>query len=223
MVIVTARIKAKGKNFEISVDFEEAMKFKRDEGDITSALNSNGIYFDVDKGTAVPQKDLMDAFGTTDIYEVAKKIIKNGEVQKPQEVRDAEREAKVKRVINLILRNAVDQHGRPYTEERIKRAVDEVHYSFDNRPPEVQMQALVHKLKEVIPIRIEMKRVKLVIPAQFTGQVYGLVNEYKESEEWMANGNLSVIVNVPAGMQLDFFDKLNGITHGAIQSEELKE
>ena len=85
------------------------------------------------------------------------------------------------------------------------------------------MQALVHKLKEVIPIRIEMKRVKLVIPAQFTGQVYGLVNEYKESEEWMANGNLSVIVNVPAGMQLDFFDKLNGITHGAIQSEELKE
>jgi ribosome maturation protein Sdo1 len=51
--------------------------------------------------------------------------------------------------------------------------------------------------------------------------VYGLLKEYKESEEWLANGSLQAILNIPAGMQLDFYDKLNHITHGAIHSEEL--
>ncbi|PIN89615.1 ribosome assembly factor SBDS [Candidatus Pacearchaeota archaeon CG10_big_fil_rev_8_21_14_0_10_34_76] len=223
MTIVVARIKAKGNHFEISVDFDEAMKVRKGEGDITKALNSNGIYKDVNKGTAPSNSDLMDAFGTTDLYEIAKEIIIKGEVQKPQEFRDAEREAKVKQVINLILRNAVDQHGRPYTEERIRRAVDEAHYSFDNKPVEVQMQALVHRLKEVIPIRIETKKLRLTIPARFTGQAYGLVGDYKEKEEWLSNGDLQVVINIPAGMQMDFFEKLNSVTHGALQSEEIKE
>lgn len=221
MVIVTARIKVKGKNYEISVDFDEAMKIKVNDGNVTSALNSNGIYYDIDKGEIVPQRELEEAFGTTDIYEIAKEIMKNGEIQKPQEYRDAQRDLKVKQVVNLLLKNAVDQHGRPYTEDRLRRAIQDAHYSFDNRPAEAQMQALMHKLKEIIPIRIEVKKIKIVIPARFTGQVYGIIGDYKESEEWLSNGDLEVIVNVPAGMQVDFYEKLNGVTHGAVQSEEL--
>jgi ribosome maturation protein Sdo1 len=33
---------------------------------------------------------------------------------------------------------------------------------------------------------------------------------------------LQAIINLPSGMQLDFYDKLNHITHGAVQSEEMK-
>ena len=167
------------------------------------------------------QGDLKDAFGTTDIYEVAKQIIQKGEVQKTQEYRDEEREKKIKQIINLIVKNATDQNGRPYTEERIKTVVDETHYNFDNRPPEKQMQDLVAKLKEIIPIKIETKRIKLTVPAQYTGQLYGLLQEYKESEEWLSNGNLQAVLNIPAGLLMDFYDKINSITHGAIQSEEL--
>ena len=85
------------------------------------------------------------------------------------------------------------------------------------------MADLIHKLKEIMPIRIETKRIKLTVPAQYTGQVYGIINYYKESENWLANGSLQATLNVPAGLLLDFYDKLNSITHGAAQSEEIKQ
>ena len=222
MANVEARIKAKGKQYEISVDVDEALKVKSGEGDVTKALNSNAIYYDLNKGTVASQSDLKNAFGTIELYEVAKKIMTSGEIQKPQEYRDAEKEAKIKQVVDLILRNAVDQNGNPYTGERIKRAIEEVHYNFDKRPAEQQMYGVVHKLKNIIPIKIETKKIRLVIPARFTGQVYGFLKDFKEKEEWLSNGDLEVIVNLPSGMQLDFYDKLNSITHGAVVSEELK-
>lgn len=223
MVIVSAKHKVKSKTFEVSVDFDEALKVQKNTGDITKALNASTIFYNVKEGSVASQKDLMEAFQTTDTYAIATTIIQRGELQKPQEFRDAEREARVKQVLGLLIRNAVDQHGRPYTEDRLKRAIGEVHFNFDNRPAEKQMAELLEKLKTVIPIRVETKRIKLVIPARFSGNVYGLLKDYKESEEWMSNGDLKVIVALPAGMQLDFYDKLNSVTHGAIVSEEIKE
>lgn len=223
MAKVVARIKAKGKHYEIHVDLDEALKIKSGKGDILSALDSRNIFYDISSGKLASSADLADAFGTTDLYEIARKIIISGEVQKTQEFRDAEKEARIKQVVQLILKNAVDQHDHPYTEDRLKRAIDEVHFNFDKRPAEQQMAELLHKLKEVIPIKIETKKIKLIIPAQYTGQIYSLLKDYKESEEWLANGNLEAVVNIPAGMQIDFYDKLNSITHGAVQSQEIKE
>jgi ribosome maturation protein SDO1 len=220
---VTARIKIKGKHYEILVDLDEALKFKSGKGDITKASITPAVFSDMKKGLHVPKAELLDAFGTDEFYAIAQKIITSGEVQKTQEFRDSERDAKIKQVINLIIKNAVDQHGRPYTEERLKRAIDEIHYSFDNRPSEQQMPALVEKLKTVIPIKIETKKIKLTIPAQYTGAVYGLLKDFKENEDWLPNGSLSAVINIPAGMQIDFYEKLNHITHGAAQSEEVIE
>jgi ribosome maturation protein SDO1 len=222
MVTVLAKFKVKNKHYEVSVDFDEALKVKNGTGNIAKALNSNAIYYNAKEGSVASKSDLMEAFETQDMYAIATTIISRGELQKPQEFRDAEREAKVKQVVGLLMRNAVDQHGRPYTEDRLKRAIHEVHFNFDNRPAEKQMTDLLEKLKVVIPIRVETKRVKLVIPARFSSQVYGMLKDYKESEDWLANGDLQVIMNIPAGLQLEFYDKLNGITHGAVMSEELK-
>lgn len=223
MAKVTARIKVKGKHYEIHVDLDEALKVKAGKGDILAAMDTPQVYSDLKKGQVAPQKELLDAFGTADVYEIAKKIIMSGEVQKTQEFRDTERETRIKQIITLVIKNAIDQNGRPYTEDRLRRAIDEVHYNFDARPAEQQMPLLIDKLKTVIPIHIEVKRIRLTIPARFTGQAYGMVKEYKESEDWLANGDLSVIIAIPAGMQLDFYDKLNSVTHGAIQSQEIKE
>jgi ribosome maturation protein SDO1 len=223
MPYVEARLKVKGKHFEISVDFDEAMKIKTAKGgDIVRALNSDAIYHDLKKAEAVPKLILENCFNTSDLHIIAAEIIKRGEILKPQEFREAERENKIKRIIGMILRNAVDQKGRPFTEDILKRAVEQVHYNFDNRPDDAQMNDLVNKLKPILPIRIEKKKIKLVVPARFTGQIYGLLKDYKESEEWLANGNLEVVVSLPAGMQIDFYEKLNAITHGAVVSEEIK-
>jgi len=221
---VVARMKIKNKHYEILVDLDEATKIREGKGgNIVSAVVCNSVQHDLNKGISVSNTDLMDAFGTIDLYEVAKKIITSGEVQKTQEVRDAERDAKVKQVVNLVLKNASDQHGHPYTEERIRRAIEETHFHIDNRAPEQQLTELIAKLQTVIPIKMETKKIKLIIPARFTGQVYGLLKEFKESEEWLSNGDLQAIINIPAGMQIDFYDRLNAITHGAVRSEDVVE
>src|SRR3989338_587533 len=221
MANVEARIKINGKQFEISVDLDEALKVRADKGNVSVALNSPSIYTDVKKGNVASNAELDGAFDTTDIYVIAERIMKKGEIQKYQDFRDSEREKRVKQVLDLILRNAVDQNGRPYTEERIRRAIDEVHFNFDNRPAEQQMNELVPKLASVIPIKIETKRIKLIIPARFSAQVYGMLKDYKESEEWLSNGDLQAIMNIPSGLQIDFYDKLNSVTHGAVVSEDM--
>ena len=223
MAKVEARIKIKNKHYEIFVDLDEALKVREGKGDILKALDSPNIFHDLHKGTIASKADLLDAFQTIDIYQIARKIMVSGEVQKNQEFRDEEREKKIKQVLALILKNAVDQHGRPFTEERLRTAVQQVHFNFDNRSPEQQMPLLLEKLKEIVPIKIETRKIKLTIPARFTGQIYGLLKDYKESEEWLSNGNLQAILNIPAGMLIDFYEKLNSISHGAIQSEDVKE
>lgn len=220
---VTARIKIKNKHYEIQVDLDEALKVRNGQGNIASALDMPQVFYDIKKGTIASQSDLKEAFGTADIYQIAQTIVTKGEVQKTQEFRDAEKEKKIKQVVALILQNAVDQHGRPFTEERLKTAIDQIHYNFDNRTPEQQMSDLVHKLKEAIPIKIETKKIKLLIPARFTGQVYGLLKDYKESEDWLANGDLQATLSIPAGIIIDFYERLNSITHGAAIAEEVKE
>jgi len=222
MANVEARIKVKGKTFEISVDLDEALKVRAGRGNVSSALNSPAIYTDVKRGMAASNAELNAFFDTDDIYKIAEIIIKKGEVQKNQEFRDAEREKRIKQVVDLILRNAVDQHGRPYTEDRIRKAISEVHFNFDNRSAEQQMPELITKLSGVIPIRVETKKIKLIIPARYSAQIYGMLKDYKESEDWLSNGDLQVVMNIPSGLQVDFYDKLNSVTHGAIVSEEVK-
>lgn len=222
MANVEARIKVKGKQFEISVDLDEALKVKAGKGNVSSALNSPAIYTDLKKGFAASKAELNAAFDTEEVYAIADLIMKKGEIQKNQDFRDAEREKKVKQILDLVIRNAVDQHGRPYTEDRLRKAINEVGFNFDNRSADQQMPELIAKLATVIPIKVETKKVRLTIPARYSAQVYGLLKDYKESEEWLSNGDLAVIMNIPSGLQIDFYDKMNSITHGAVVSQELK-
>ena len=113
MAKVEARIKVKGKQFEISVDLDEALKVRAGKGNVSVALNSSAIYNDVRKGMTASKAELEAAFETSDVYAIAERIMKKGEIQKDQDFRDAEREKRIKQVVDLIIRNAVDQHGRP--------------------------------------------------------------------------------------------------------------
>jgi ribosome maturation protein SDO1 len=223
MTQTTARIKKAGKHFEILVDLEKALKFKKGE-DANDFLEADTIFSDLKKGDKAPSSDLSSAFGTDDVQEIAKKIVKEGEVLETQEHRDAEQEKKFKQVIDFISKNAVDPHtGNPHTPDRIKSALEQAHVNVKNVPLEKQINEIIGKIQEIIPIKIETKKIRVTIPAIHTGKAYGLINEYKDKENWLGNGDLEVILNIPAGMVMDFYDKLNSITHGSALTEEIRE
>ena len=219
----TARIKQAGKHFEIIVDLDEALKFKKGE---ISSIEAEGdkIFTDSKKGEVASHSDLEESFGTTDVSVIVEKIIKNGEVLVTQEHRDEEKEKKFKQVVDFLANNAIDpQTGNPHTPERIKNALEQSHINIKNEPVEVQIKDIIEKISKVIPIKIETKKIKITVPAIHTGKVYGIINQYKEQEKWLDDGSLEVMVSVPAGIIIDFYDKLNSVTHGSALTEEVKE
>src|SRR6056297_267174 len=120
MTQTTARINKQGKNFEILVDLDEAMKFKKGESDFLEP-EGDKVFKDAKKGEFPSQSDLEDAFNTTNPGEIAKEIVKKGEVLLTEDYRDAEREKKFKQVVDFLSRNAINpQTGHPHTGERIK-------------------------------------------------------------------------------------------------------
>lgn len=221
MTNTLARIKQAGKNFEIIVNLDDALKFKK--GEIASIeAEGDKIFTDSKKGQVASNSDLQESFGKTDIQSIVEKIIKEGEVQTTQEHRDAEQEKKFKQVVDFLASNAIDsQTGNPHTPERIKSALEQAGVNIKDVPIESQINEIIEQISKVIPIKIETKKVKITIPAIHTGKVYGIINQYKQEETWKDNGDLEVIVKVPAGIIIDFYDKLNSVTHGSALTEEI--
>lgn len=230
MVNVVARIKIKGKNFEIMVDCDKAIDLKKKK-DINAAsmrdvLAIDNVFSDYKKGLKVSDSDFKNAFGTEDINEIAAKIIKEGEIVLPQEYRDKQREAKFKQVVDFFVKNCIDPRTKaPYTAERITNALKEAGARIDEtRKADEQALLIIKQIEKIIPIKIETIKLKIVIPAAHTGKIYGILQNFnKLKEEWLSDGSLSCIINLPAGMQLEFYDKLNAVTHGSAITKEIKE
>jgi len=223
MTQTIARIKQAGKHFEIMVNLDDALKFKG--GEVTSIeAGGDKIFTDSKKGMIASTSDLNEAFGTTNISDVVEKIIKNGEILVSQEHRDEEKEKKFKQIVDFLTNNTLNpQTGNPHTSERIKNALEQAHINIKNLPVEDQIKDIVSEISKIIPIKIETKKIKITVPAVHTGKVYGVINQYKEQEKWLDDGSLEVIVNIPAGIIMNFYDKLNTLTHGSVLSEEIKE
>jgi ribosome maturation protein SDO1 len=220
----TARIKKAGKHFEILVDLEKALKYRKGEIKNVDFMEIDTIFSDVKKGDKSPSADLKAGFGTEDVYEIAGKIVKEGEVLTTQEYRDAEQDKKFKQIIDFLSRNATDPRtGHPHTPERLKSALEQAHVNVKNVPIEKQINEIVAAISSILPLRIETKKIKITIPAIHTGRAYGIVNEYKERENWLSNGDLEILINIPSGIVIDFYDKLNSVTHGSALTEEIKE
>ncbi|MBS3087619.1 ribosome assembly factor SBDS [Candidatus Pacearchaeota archaeon] len=223
MVNTTARIKKSGKHYEILVDLDEALKVAEGEGNINVAVLNDAVFHNLKSGERASMDDLESNFGTNDFMAIAEKIIKSGEVVRTTEFLHKEQDMKYKQVVDFLVRNAVSPEGRPYTPDRIMKALKEAHVNVKNKPIEGQVQEILDQLVKVLPVRVEKKKVKLLIPAIHSGKAYGVVKEFMVKENWRNNGDLEVVVEVPSGLLMDFYDKVNGATSGSVMSEEVKQ
>lgn len=222
MAETTARTKKEGKHYEILVDEEEAFKYKRGEGNINSAVLTDAIFHNLKSGEHASTADLEKNFGTSDPTEVAEKIIKNGEIVRTTESKNTQQDQKYKQVIDFLVRNATSPEGRPYTPNRIEKALHEAHVNVKNKPIDTQVTEIVDQLSKVLPIKIETKTIRLTIPAIHTVRAYSTIKEFITKEEWQNNGDLVATLNIPSGLVMDFYDKINSDTQGSVLSEEIK-
>ncbi|VVB78158.1 Ribosome maturation protein SDO1 [uncultured archaeon] len=225
MTDTIARLRVGKLDFETMVDLDSAMKMKKGIAvNISEVIRDNFIYTDLKKGMKAGKAELELSFGTTDLNTCVERIVKKGDIEVTQEFRDEALENRRKQIIDFLSKNAVNaQSGRPFTPDLLESSLKQAGVKIENVSVDKQINKILEGLKRIIPIKIETKKIKIKIPAQFTGQTYGLIQEYKEKEEWLSDGSLEVILNIPVGVQMDFYDRLNKITHGAAITSEIKE
>ena len=225
MTDTIARLRKGSMIFETMVDLEKAIKFRKGEKiGINEVIRDNAIYTELKKGMRAGSDVLISAFETDNFAEVVGKIVKRGDLEVTQEFRDEATETRRKQVVDFLSKNALDARtNRPFTPDMISSALKQAGTKIENQPVEKQIKNIIESLSKILPIKIETKKLRVRIPAQHTGKIYGLLQEYKEKEDWLSNGDLEVVLNIPVGLQSDFYDKLNSVTHGSATTQEIKE
>jgi ribosome maturation protein SDO1 len=222
MVNTTARIKKGGKHYEVLVDLDEALKFRKGEENLNVTILGDAIFHNLKSGERAGIDEMEIDFGTSVFEEVAEKIIRNGEVVRTAKFVKEGQDKKYKQVVDFLVRNAVSPEGRPYTPDRIMKALKESRVNIKNKSIESQIEEILDQLGKILAIKVERKRIQLIIPAIYSGKGYSIVKEFMIGENWKNNGDLEVIVEIPSGLIMDFYDKVNGATAGSVMSEELK-
>ncbi|MCD6477997.1 MAG: ribosome assembly factor SBDS [Candidatus Aenigmarchaeota archaeon] len=224
---VIARLISHGKKFEILVDPYKAMEAKRGKDvPIDDLTVIDEVFEDSAKGERCKEEDLKKVFGTDDFKTIAYRIIREGMVQLTTEQRRKIREEKKIKIANIISRKSVDPKTKiPHPPQRILNAMDEARVHIDEtESAEAQVERVLTALKPVIPISMESVKIAIRIPAAFVGKSYGKIKEFGEikKEEWKNDGSWFCVIEIPAGMQGDFYELLNSLTKGEAETKIIK-
>jgi len=223
---VIARLSSCGTTFEVLVDPELALAFKTGQSaDVRSALASDKIFKDSKKGDKASEEMVQKAFGTSDVTKVAAEIIRKGEIQITTEQRRKMREQRLRQIVTLISKRAINpQTGAPHPPARVESAINEAKVHVDEfRGAEEQLTAIIKALRPIIPLKFEMRRIAVKIPTAYTGKASRVVKSLAtvKQEQWLNDGSWAAVVEIPAGIQAEFFDKLNELTRGEAQTKVL--
>ncbi|HTT25911.1 MAG TPA: ribosome assembly factor SBDS [Thermoplasmata archaeon] len=224
---VIARWETQGSRFEVLVDPEAVQEIKEGRAvDVASKLALDHVFKDAKKGDKVSEEYLEKIFHTRQLGDIAREIIRKGEVQVTTDQRHKLQEAKRRQIVTHIARNAMNpQTGAPHPPARIEAAMNEAKVHVDPfRPADQQIQEILAKLRPLLPIRLDVVKVRVKLPAEHYPKVIrelrglGKVSE----EQWLSNGSWSGIVEIPAGVQTELYEKLSARTKGIAETTLVK-
>jgi ribosome maturation protein SDO1 len=223
---VVARINKDNLHFEILVDSDLALEFRRGKDiSLDNILAVREVFKDAGRGERASEEDLQKSFHTTDVYRIAEEVIKHGDVQITTEHRRKLTEEKRKQVADAISKQAVDpKTSLPHPPQRILNAMDEAKVQIDpfKRATE-QVEPTIEKIQEILPISMERVVVELRVPLQFAGKASSVIRGLAplKKEEWKSDAWVALI-EIPAGMQSEVFGRLNELTSGQAETRVAK-
>jgi len=250
---IVGRIEKGGRTFEMLIDPEQAWEAKKiireeinrrlkagsqksrvsveelindSKINLEMVFESFTVFEDLRRGKKATNGDMEAIFNTTEGKTISGYILLDGEIQWTKAQREEERNKKLKQIITIISKNAINpQNKKPHPYQRIEKAIDEANIKIDlMKNAEEQVDDIVKKIQSIIPIRMEQAELAIKIPTSFTAKGYHIVAQLSQikKEEWQSDGSWVAVVSLPAGLQMELIDKLNKLTHGRVQTKLLK-
>lgn len=219
---VVAWIEVRGQRFEILVRPEYAFRYKEGEKvDLDDVLWTDTVYKDSRKALKASPESLKKAFGTDDIRRIAERILREGEIQLTEEQRRKMLEAKRRKIINYIAKNAIDPvTKKPIPASRIEAAMEEARVGIDlYKDAESQAVEIVRRLARIMRIKLAKAVIEARIPPPYSGRAYGELQKMGELKraDWLPDGSLLVELEIPAGAQVDVTSRIQNIARGQAQ------
>jgi ribosome maturation protein SDO1 len=223
---VIARIEKGKDRFEILVDPDKALDFKRARlGSMENLLAVNNIFSDSKKGEKAATADMARCLGTSDIFKAAEKILLEGELQLTTEQRRKLVDEKRKQIVDMIAKQGVNpQTQLPHPPLRIENAMEQAHLHIDPfKPAGEQMKAALEEIQKIIPISLETLEVAVKVPVEHAGKLSSVIRKLAtvKKEEWGTQAWFCVI-EIPAGMQGDIYSKMNDLAAGNVETKIIK-
>ncbi|MFX0182965.1 MAG: ribosome assembly factor SBDS [Candidatus Hodarchaeota archaeon] len=224
------KVKLHGNRFEIIVNPELALKYKMGLLDetitIDEILEVDEIFQNSSKGERAPDEILLHSFETTDRIQIAKAILEKGELSLTAEQRQEFFEKKRKQIVTLLAKTCINPKTRtPHPPVRIENAMKEAKVMIDpSSPAENQLKDIIQQLRHVMPISMETVKLAVKIPPEFTGKAYGEIKRSAQiqKDEWQNDGHWIAVVNVAAGIQGEFMERVQAMTKGRAEIKVLE-
>lgn len=216
-----------GKHFELYVDPDAAYQFiDGSKKDLKNILVSDEIYEDAKKGDRAKTGDVQKVFGTTDIMEILRIVFEKGEVQLTTEQRRKKLAEKRKQLLNILLRESIDPRtNSPHTPLRMENALEEAKITIDPfKDVREQLPDVIKKLRPILPLKFEKVKIAVKVPAAYAHKAYGRLKEWgMKQEQWAKSGDFLCVVEIFGGEEGDFYDQLNKMTGGAVETRKLEQ
>jgi ribosome maturation protein SDO1 len=185
---------------------------------LENVLISDTIYKDANKGERATTASLQKVFGTTDVMKIADIIIKKGDLPITAERRNRLIEENRKKIINIITRNCIDTRtNAPLPPSRVENILKELKVRIDPfASAEEQATEIIKEIKKVIPIKIAKAIIQLQIPVEYASKAYNQVIAKMSTvvnSNWKNDGSWEGEVEIPAGIQETFIQKINEISN----------
>jgi ribosome maturation protein SDO1 len=216
-----------GEHFEILVHPDPALDFKFGRKvEVSQIVAVDEVYSDANKGLRVPAEKLTRIFKTNDFLQIAETILRKGDLNLTTDQRRRLVEEKRKQIVANISRNYVDpRSGLPHPPLRVEQAMAEVRISIDPfKDAGEQTKAVVDELRGILPLKSERIKMLVKIPAQYASQSFGALKGVGDivKEEWGADGGLTVVIEIPAGVHSTLLDRLGSLSKGTAQASVLR-
>jgi ribosome maturation protein SDO1 len=216
---VVARLESHGERFEVLVDPEGAARIRHGEDvDLEDVVAAEFVFENASRGERAPEESLKKVFHTADFEEVARHIIRKGEIHLTAEQRKRMTEEKRRKVITFIARNAINPQTKlPHPPQRVEMAMEEAKVNIDPfKPVEEQVKETVKALRPILPIKFAEVRFAVKIPPDYAARAYGEIQAATtvQREEWQSDGSWICVLKIPAGIQEEFYDLINRLTKG---------
>jgi len=168
-------------------------------------LQISNIFVNVSKGEVAKANDLEKAFGTSNINDIVKEILKKGEVQVGEKEREHDIASLRKELATLVAEKCVDPSTqRPYPVGMIEKAMTEAGYSVKtNKTAKSQVSECIKSLQTSsnLPIQRARMRVRVTVPTKDGKRLRDQMLEGAEQveEEEMGQTEWEVVMLIDPG------------------------